>query len=45
MVHWLRFHASNAGGMRLTPGEGNNILHDVRQDQKKKKKKPIKKPH
>ena len=44
MAHWLRLHASNAGGMCLIPGQGINILHDVRQDQKKKKvKNPIKK--
>ena len=42
MVHWLRLYASNAGGKCLIPGQGINILHDVRQDQKKVKN-PIKK--
>ena len=39
VVQWLRLHASNAGGMGLTPGRGTKITHAVWHGQKKKKKK------
>ena len=41
VVQWLRFHASNAGGMGSIPGRGTKIPHGilVEKIQKKKKKK------
>ena len=34
MVQWLRFHASNAGGVGLGPGWGTKIPHAVRMHEK-----------
>ena len=35
MVQWLRFHASNAGGVGLVPGWGTKIPHAVGMHKKK----------
>ena len=37
VVQWLRLHASTAGGVGSTPGQGTKILHTVQHGQKKKK--------
>ena len=34
VVQWLRFHASNAGGVGLGPGWGTKIPHAVRMHEK-----------
>ena len=34
---WLRLHASNAGGMGSSPGQGTKIPHPMWQKKKKKK--------
>ena len=39
VVHWLRLHASTAGGAGSIPGQGMGILHASLCGQKKKKKK------
>ena len=38
VVHWLRLHASNAGGMGSIPGGGTKIPHAMWHGQKEKKK-------
>ena len=40
-VQWLRFCASNAGGMGLIPGQGTKIPHATGWGQKIKLKKKI----
>ena len=37
-VQWLRFCASNAGGMGLIPGQGTEVPHAAECGQKLKKK-------
>ena len=39
MVHWLRLHASNAGGVGLIPGWETEIAYAAQRGQKKKGKK------
>ena len=39
VVHWLRLHASNAGGMGSSPGQGTNIPHASQHGQKLNKNK------
>ena len=38
VIHWLRLHAPNAGGMDSIPDQGSKIPHDVGHSQKKTKK-------
>ena len=37
VVHWLRLHASSAGGMGSVPGQGTKILCAMQCSQKRKK--------
>ena len=37
VVQWLRFHASNARGAGLIPGQGTKIPHAVQRGQNKNK--------
>ena len=41
VVLWLGLCTSTAEGMGSIPGQGTKILHAVRDDQKKKKKKTL----
>ena len=38
VIHWLRLHATNAGGMGSIPDQGSKIPHAVWYSQKKKTK-------
>ena len=42
-VQWLKLHPSNVGGMGLIPGQGTNIPHALRHDQKSPPDKQLKK--